>query len=73
MNKDIRHKLLEKIKKLEKVIKKLETSQTLGIQKQEGKRKIRKLESLHGDRFVRESNFQSRTIDYVPTNLRPLV
>ena len=72
----MRNNIIKKIEKLERKIelleKQLSTSQTVVVT-QDGGKKNQNLESLHGDRFVRKSNFQSRTINYVPENLKPLV
>lgn len=73
MRNDIRIKIVKLEKKIDQLEKQLSTSQTLGLRKQNQGKKIIKLESLHGDRFIRKSNFRSKTIDYVPFNLRPLV
>ena len=77
----MRNNIIKEIEKLERKIdileKQLSTSQTVVVKQNQGKknqnRGEKKLESLHGDRFVRKSNFQSRTINYVPKNLKPLV
>ena len=79
MNEKFRKNIDKKIIELEKVIKRLEeevgisTSESLGVTKQNETRDLNNLESLHGDRFVRKSNFKARSIDYVPNNLKPLV